>query len=370
MKHHMTKNGPRPCEAEVKDCPYGEHFDTQQEAEEVFQQRMSQKYGSASTIASKPRRYVPALGDASDKTLKFFANNSPAGYARVDDVLQDRLRATRELPESLSQSFHPDNKKRIEAMRNKNAQIIEIMQNSPHAPKPAYKDENLSKIGPLIETTRHDPNTQEWLDIRETTLGGSDVGAIAENDFLTGRDRKKWVTERFEEIQDVKTGRTQLAAEEEERAGAIYRGNVWEDRIRDEFAREHPELNVVNAKGQYVNPDNPMSQMNFDGVICDGEGKPTGILEIKTGSYAPAWEDGVPLGYRAQTLYYLENTGLDKAYVRAKINDTEDFTYVIHRGDPVNDKDESSPTMREYIDNRLTPLFQSWTKERKERKMS
>lgn len=40
QRHHNTPRGPEPCEATQRQCKYGEHFPSQQEAESAFNQQM------------------------------------------------------------------------------------------------------------------------------------------------------------------------------------------------------------------------------------------------------------------------------------------------------------------------------------------
>lgn len=368
-KFHVTDDGVRPCVASERACMYGDgdHFTSERDAQREFVSRMEEQYGVVRTVSERD-----VLEDAQREIILSTASESRAGYDKVSEVLQERLRKTAELAYRLRGPMSYTRRKKckaeLEAFRDKNAHFVEALENSPHRNEPAYENLNLSKVGNLVETTSFEPNTQEWLDARGYSLGGSDVGSIVEYDFLHGNDRKPWTDERFEEIRRIKNGEEKLQAlDVPVGKGAFYRGNVWEDKIRDEFAKENPGLRVVNTKSQYTLPDNPAVQINVDGLVCDESDNVVGVVEIKTGSYAKSWEKGVPLGYRAQTLYYLENIGVDKAYVRAKINDVEDFTYVIHRGDPIVEGDSSSPTMRKYMNTRLLPLFNSWQNERAER---
>lgn len=57
MKYHISENGPKPCKAKVKDCPYGQrgeaHYETQQEAYQAFESKLKNEYGALGVKKAK-----------------------------------------------------------------------------------------------------------------------------------------------------------------------------------------------------------------------------------------------------------------------------------------------------------------------------
>ncbi len=145
--------------------------------------------------------------------------------------------------------------------------------------------------------------------------------------------------------------------------GPLYRGTVWEERIRNIYAEAHPEYRVFSAEAQYLVPERPWQMVNLDGVIAEASsGVPKGILEIKTGGLSSKWEKGIPLSYRGQMLYYLNACGLEFAEVRALVNDSEVHEFRLYADDEV--APGSGLTMEEYIQKRVQPWFEA-VKERR-----
>jgi hypothetical protein len=194
-------------------------------------------------------------------------------------------------------------------------------------------------------------------------VGGSDVSALAKMDFTPANELAFYDKKSLERAEQSKlTLPTQADIELNQnlsrigKVGPLYRGTVWEKRIRDDYAKDHPELKVYDTKDQFVNESRPWQKINLDGVVSDREdGVPNGILEVKTGGNAKIWQHGVPVGYRAQTLYYLNATKLDFVDVRAYINDHEVIEYRLYANDEVSVG--SGVNMEQYINNRVTPWF-------------
>lgn len=188
-------------------------------------------------------------------------------------------------------------------------------------------------IGDTLGTARKvasfPSGSREWLEARQSGIGGSDVGAI----MKVGKP--EWRQANYDRVYISKTQPISdemvaaQAANNSEYTGAFGRGNAWEEAIFREFAENHPELLVKHNKDSWVAEHSSVHSANIDGLICDLDGTPSGILEIKTSSDAREWENGVPAGYRAQTLWYMSAFGLDHAIVAVLIDDHDYREYRI-----------------------------------------
>lgn len=177
------------------------------------------------------------------------------------------------------------------------------------------------RLGTARKVASFPSGSREWLEQRQKGIGGSDVGAI----MKVGKP--EWRQANYDRVYISKTQPitdemvAEQAANNTEFKGALGRGNAWEEAIFRQFADNHPELLLMHNKDSWVSDRSEVHTANVDGLICDSDGTPKGILEIKTSSDAEDWKDGVPPGYRAQTLWYMSAFGLDHAYVAVMIDD-------------------------------------------------
>lgn len=373
-----------PCRASKGGCPFGtpeEHFDSIEAAREAFEKSMA--VAEVPTLAKKTRRRVLSRGEfaanvdsISYDELEAFVSHSAENYAFVNQLIEERAPVTilearrldamnpfRNKDSDCDKETFKELKANHELFRDRTAMLVEAHQQSPFH-KPLYETIEPKKIGKVVLGTKFDSDTKEWLEARFNTIGGSDIGALAVYDF-TPKDELTSYEAR--DLRRVEKSKLQLPSDEEvakrhawsrgDRTGALYRGNSWEDRIRDQAVVDNPHLRIYNAKEQYFRPDRPWQQLNFDGLTSDREdGEPNGILEIKTGGVEAKWADGVPLNYRAQVLYYLNATGFEKATVAACLNDGDFRYYTIHRDDPV--APGGTVGMEEYLQSRVIPWFE------------
>lgn len=175
-----------------------------------------------------------------------------------------------------------------------------------------YSGEDSSEfLGKARREVQFTSGSVEWLNHRNTGIGGSDVNRIAgEPDWAKAEvAREKLSTFTDEDEQDVTDWR-----------GLLGRGNAYENLIAKDFIDRSEEvtgeeMEVLLNKHSYRG-EHEWQVINVDGLIRrEGEG-PHAILECKTSSRRKDWEDGeIPIGYRAQVLHYLNTTGYEKAYI-------------------------------------------------------
>ena len=375
VKYHINPDkGPLVCEAKTPDaCLYGSdapHFATKAEASAQWQKDLRETFGN---IPAKQRKIRTSplnnYESMSTEALVDFVDRSKANLNSVEKLINDRLNYTAQRYDALSKinpylnqesscpkGVYKTLVRDFNSYRDKTAELVEVSLESRHYIPSYEKVENPPVIGQAILKSSMKQQSAEWEHDRFNSLGGSDVGVIASVDFeenpdslmrasMKGLEKRKTIQPVAREFDTVV------------RSGAAYRGSVWESRIRDDYAKDHPEMKVYDIEGQYIHPEREWQKVNFDGILSDREdGAPNGILEIKTGSDAAKWADGPPLNYRAQTLYYLNATGFEYADVRALINDNEVIEYRLHKDDEV--APGSGINMETYIQERIAPWFE------------
>jgi putative phage-type endonuclease len=186
----------------------------------------------------------------------------------------------------------------------------------------------LRKVTPtgLLAAT-YDLPEAEWLAMRRTGIGGSDVGA------LLGMSRYKSPFGLYLEKRGELPDRPRSDALDR----AAKWGHLHEPLLADEFARIHGLK--VRRIGLIRHQDEPWMLANLDRQVA---GCPDGpcLLEIKNRS---AWKaddwgpsgsaDGVPDTEALQTIWYLAVTGYRHAHVAVLINGNDDRYYRIEWDD-------------------------------------
>lgn len=149
-----------------------------------------------------------------------------------------------------------------------------------------------------------DMSHKDWLNVRKTGIGGSDVGTI-----LGVNKWKSPIQLYFEKIGEVK----EPVLDNE----YIYWGNVLEDVVAQEFnKRTGKKVRRVNK--MFRHPKYNFMIANIDRSVVGEEA----LLECKTTSEfnKGKWEDDeIPSTYLAQVQHYLAVTGYKKAYIAVLI---------------------------------------------------
>ena len=158
---------------------------------------------------------------------------------------------------------------------------------------------SFDSFGSAVAVGEFEVGSVEWLDLRRTGVGGSDVASIM--------GWSKWTSAYA--LWALKCGFVQDSVQND----AMEWGSLLEPVIRDKFARMHPEWMVVNCKQTFAHKDESWRLANVDGFIYAGDS--IGLLEIKTARFEDDWAEGVPLYYEAQVQWYLMTFGLSWAKV-------------------------------------------------------
>jgi len=156
-------------------------------------------------------------------------------------------------------------------------------------------------------------NKEEWLEIREGGLGGSDIAAvIGLNDYASKIDVFISKTARNNAVLKQQYEEKQKKIRESE---AVQMGHILEPVIADIFQKKNKEYTVVDLP--VTVKANPWEIANVDRYLVNEKGE-VGILEIKTTTLynKDKWEgESCPRNYLCQVLWYLGITGLKYAYI-------------------------------------------------------
>jgi putative phage-type endonuclease len=166
-----------------------------------------------------------------------------------------------------------------------------------------------------------DLDREQWLTVRRTGVGGSEVAAIL--------GMSKYASPL--EVYLDKRGELPLdRPQHPDLAEAAYWGLAHEPAVARAFA-ERTGLGVVEGPGTLAHVERRWMLANVDRYVLDeGESTPSSLLEIKTRSayQLDEWLLGVPDGPALQTHWYLAVTGYERAHVAALLGGNR---LLIHR---------------------------------------
>lgn len=362
------------CSKKADECIYtgiggfNNHFETLEEAtkekHKLFKNQFTwfglRNHYSQTKHDKKVEQLTDVIPYKKDKELRSFINSSRANFRVASDIIVKRVEA----------------KRRTEKYRNYTARMVDFYVNSDF-----YNDfTKLYKSDRLGRAVKIDDSQLDNKVLAET-LAATDLAILAEYD-CAGKDdsvKPEWLVNDFNDFKERRLvkhssilnnpSRKAHKSKENKQQGkygtskqsfdAMYRGTVWERKIRNDFALDNPDLTVYHVEGRFRNSDELWQLGLFDGLFSDREDKvPSGILEIKTAKDKKNWSKGVPINYRTQVLFYLHITNLDKAIVRVLINERETKDYTIYRDDEL--VPGSNVNMSLYIQDRVVPLLREW----------
>lgn len=369
------------CTATVRPCSYGEyglHFETKERAEQFsFLTQVSGTRLSGSIVSAEEtleaQKALKELIEAGDYSgLRLFVTkraNAPVFLESLTkrkalkdalDLIGVRLEKVRARTKLVDKTIAAlarledrivslEFREKYEEMRYLWAQLNEyrvitaqaalssaILQEDAERAAGTYLEYTGNRIGALEALGEYESDSPEWHAARAAGIGGSDVGAIMRVD-------KDWASVNFSRVVNSKLGFEDPSNSNLDRSdlrSGIGRGNAWEEYVRQTVAEKHPELNVAFCKTSWHGTDVLYRHANFDGLILDEDGIPEGVIEIKTGSDPTKWGpvelglDGVPAGYRKQTLWYAMNGGLKYGKIVVIIDDHDYREYDFSMSDP------------------------------------
>lgn len=308
---------------------------------------------AASTPRGTPDAYITAdMVEPSPEQIIEAQDRLDAEYEVLRKITDERLDSY--------YAYHIANDK-LENFKNQTAKYVAEMNEIAGDPGIAYEAPTL---GECVEVAAYDSGTREWLEERQKGIGGSDVGSMLRVDEEF--QQSNWAD--FVKSKTEKYSAEEVAEQAEANSGfsgPTGRGNAWEPAIIREYMEHNPEATVMYSKASWAHKDNPRHKANVDGLLSSDGVTPDGILEIKTASHIKHWvgengEELVPLGYRAQVLWYLHNTGFKYADIAVKVDDTTFLQRRIYAGESVdpyssdrdgNDRIASIPDSMDKLEN-------------------
>ncbi len=154
---------------------------------------------------------------------------------------------------------------------------------------------------------------EEWLEARQSFIGGSDASAIM------GMNPYKTNVELWLE----KTG--QFKPEDISDKPYVKYGTVAEDYLRELFKLDYPQYEVsYEPNNMWTNDKYPWAHASLDGWLYDRQSGRRGILEIKTTNILQSmqkekWHNRIPDNYYCQLLHYMMVTGFDFCILKAQL---------------------------------------------------
>ena len=234
----------------------------------------------------------------------------------------------------------------VEKFKDETAKLVARKNEILGDPGTPYEGETL---GNCVPVATYDSGTREWLEERVNGIGGSDVGSMLRVDPEYAQSNyADFVKSKTEPYSDEEIA--EQARNNSEFTGPTGRGNAWEPEIIRMFAKKRPEMKVFYSKTSWANKDFSHYKCNVDGLLAIDSPVVNAILEIKTASHRDHWFDAngneiVPLGYRAQVLWYFHQTGFKRAIIVALIDDTELVMREIWADEPIAPSPNGIPTI-------------------------
>jgi putative phage-type endonuclease len=160
---------------------------------------------------------------------------------------------------------------------------------------------------------------EEWLAVRKTGIGGSDIAAIlGKNPYETPLSVY---------------ARHKGYLPQKEQTEAMYFGVALEDFVAKEFALRTDKL-VERETFILRHPTYDFMLANVDRIVWDMD-KGNGVLECKNVSayQSDNWKEGAPEHYVYQLQWYLGITGYDYGYIAALCGGQKFYIYEYQRDD-------------------------------------
>lgn len=299
------------------------------------------------------------MGSDELKSLISHRNETKERVLTLEEELESRkaemsVEEIREAKFEIREAFFQsvEARQNLESYKDDTAHLVGQLTNRDDMFEKEYEGDTL---GNMERMETYESNSREWLKQRQKGTGGSDLSGILKLDPEYGYSNYMKILEsKTVDFDAMDDDEFKVTSQNEHGAihGALERGDAWEPMIANVFASHHPETTLIHSKSTWRSKNDPEQVVNVDGLLASDGKNPDGILEIKTSGNPEAWEDGVPDGYRAQVLWYLDASGFDYAYVAVQIDDHEYREYKIMRGEKINDKvgtiDDARPKIEDF----------------------
>lgn len=309
----------------------------------------------------------PETGDPYTAAQQFEAQESM-------DEEYEKLRTLTDARLDAHYAYHIANDK-LEKFKDETAQHVAAMNDITGDPAVAYTSD---RLGDCVEVAKYDSGTREWLEERTGGVGGSDIDSMLRLDPEYGQSNyTEFLKSKTEPISEEEVAKQ--AESNSGFSGPTGRGNAWEPAIVRKYQENNPDAHVMFSKASWAHKDNPHFKANVDGLLSSDGKTPDGILEAKTASDIEKWEgvdengnivEKVPVGYRAQVLWYLRQTGFKYADVAALVDDHHYVQRRIYANEAIDPENYELTGKSKFgtMDEAMPVIEQVWNDEVKPRR--
>lgn len=180
----------------------------------------------------------------------------------------------------------------------------------------------------VLSTVSQDEDEAVWVANRSKGIGGSDIGTICGvNKYSSARLLYFKKTGQFQE--------SEAFTFSDQSIERMAWGHKLEPIVADEYMKRTGNR-VVICPATLQHKDHPWALANVDRIIVDNEGKPYGVLEVKTADarLLKDWEDGeIPTSYIYQLQWYLWITDLQYGCFAALVGGNRFVMIEVFRND-------------------------------------
>lgn len=202
----------------------------------------------------------------------------------------------------------------------------------------------------VFSTVSQEEDEEAWKAARGHGIGGSDVGAICGvSPFTSARQIYLNKTGQYPETFSPSTASVER----------MRWGHLLEPVVADEFANK-TGAKLVSLGATMQHKDFPWALANIDRLIVDDDGKPIGILEVKTtGEYNnDEWEEGdILLSYIYQLNWYLWILGLERGAFACLVGGNKFYYYDVFRNDELLN-DTIIPTVKKFWEENICKMVE------------
>lgn len=180
-------------------------------------------------------------------------------------------------------------------------------------------DNEIGLRGDVHSVGEFETGSRQWLEMRQSSAGGSDASSINDSGLYSQDGRKEVWESKVKDISEEQV--QQQLAQQVDATDPASRGNALEDIIGSLYSRSTGR-NIVHNKSTWKSSDG-LQHINLDFAEHDENGVYLGPVEIKNVNDSSHWGEpseglkGVPEGYRIQALQQAHLTGASKATVVA-----------------------------------------------------
>lgn len=382
-KVHVSEDGRiRPCKAQSPatctakgiDDEKALHFDTELQAKKYVESLYDKKIGTfntfdASIVQKKLNTDYVSLNDKIEEMeyddIVNFSNANINNFNALNEVIEFRSDEIYKKSNGLenynpnvnkntnSNEIFKEMKRDLREYKDKTSEIAEIYSQSKFF-KPKYFNKDLDTVGVANYMGSFKPGSVELIDAKFNTIDGDEINILAQRDFGEKTLLNTIQYKGLEKSKISKENNMAISPTSRIKSGAIYRDSIWKKRIKDEYAKTNKNIVLISNDSYYSNKDKNWQMVKFDGIVVNTKNRqPEGLIEIKTNVNNEQWADGVPIGAKAEALYYLNSTDLNYVDLIVQSNDYRTNIFRVNK----NESLKEGSTIEDYLKNSVEPWF-------------